>query len=243
MRGALQNGIPMVRSVILLSGGLDSAVNFKLTVDRGEAVAALTIGYGQRAAAREQHAAAAMCNRFGVPHVCVELPWLGALAETALTRADRELPAPHAETLDDPDHADDSTAVWIPNRNGVFINVAASYAEAAGAGAVVVGFNAEEAGRFPDNTAAFAGAATAALAFSTRNAVRVVCHTMELRKDAILKLGREIEAPFDLLWSCYDGGERHCGRCESCVRLRRAARRAGMEEWLTGQGVLPPAGE
>jgi len=243
MRGAHPNDIAMARSVVLLSGGLDSTVNFKLAVDRGEVVAALTVNYGQRAAACEQRAAAGMCDRFGVRHVCVELPWLGALAETALTRADRELPAPRPEELDDPDHADDSAAVWIPNRNGVLINVAASYAEAAGAEAVVVGFNAEEAGRFRDNTAAYAGAATAALALSTRNAVRVVCHTMELRKDAILKLGREIEAPLDLLWSCYDGGERHCGCCESCVRLRRAAREAGMEEWLTGQGVLPPAGE
>ena len=243
MRGAHPNGIPMVRSVVLLSGGLDSTVNFKLAVDRGEVVAALTVNYSQRAAAREQRAAADMCDRLGVPHVCVELPWLGALAETALTRADRELPAPHPEELDGPDHADDLAAIWIPNRNGVLVNVAASYAEAAGAGEVVVGFNVEEAGRFPDNTAAYASAATAALVFSTRNAVRVICHTMGLRKDAILKLGREIEAPLDLLWSCYDGGERHCGRCESCVRLRRAARRAGMEEWLAGQGVLPPAGE
>ena len=97
---------------------------------------------------------------------------------------------------------------------------------------VVTGFNAEEAVTFPDNTAEFAAAATAALAFSTANSVRVMSYTQTLEKPEIVRLGREIGAPVPLAWSCYHGGEELCRGCESCARLERALRAAGAWDWF-----------
>jgi 7-cyano-7-deazaguanine synthase len=129
----------------------------------------------------------------------------------------------------------------VPNRNGVLVNIAAAFAERLEADTVVVGFNREEAATFPDNGVEFVEAATRALALSTRKGVRVACPVGGLRKDEIVRLGREIGAPLREVWPCYEGGERMCGTCESCRRFRRALARAGLEAWFDGR--LPDGGD
>jgi 7-cyano-7-deazaguanine synthase len=219
-------------SVVLLSAGLDSAVALKRALDDGGVALALTFDYGQRAAAREVERARAMAERWSVPHRALALPWL---AETgggsALTRRDRALPRPARADLDRRGAAEATArAVWVPNRNGVFISVAAAFAEGLGAARVVAGFNAEEGATFPDNSEAFTEAATAALRLSTLSGVEVWAPTGRLRKVDIVRQGAEIGAPLDLVWSCYEGGALPCGTCESCARLRRAAEEAGLAE-------------
>jgi 7-cyano-7-deazaguanine synthase len=115
-----------------------------------------------------------------------------------------------------------AAAVWVPNRNGVFINIAAAFAESLGCEAVVCGFNAEEGQTFPDNTAEYAQAATAALAYSTLSQVRVWSPTQDLTKVEIVALARRIGAPLQHVWSCYEPGPEPCGECESCLRFARA---------------------
>ena len=145
----------------------------------------------------------------------------------------KPLPRLKPAELDDPVAAGRSAlAVWVPNRNGVFLAVAAAYAEALGAGRVVAGFNAEEAVTFPDNSEEFARATTRSLRLSTQNAVKVKSCTFRLRKPAIVALGLRIGAPMDLVWPCYEGGWRLCGRCESCLRFLRAIREARREDWF-----------
>ena len=223
----------MGSSVILLSGGLDSAVNLKMAADDGSARLALTFGYGQRAARNEVAAGRAMCDRLRLRHETIDLPWLGELGGSALTNAAVDLPAPSEHDLDDTAaSARSAEAVWIPNRNGIFVNVAAAHAEALGAESVVAGFNAEEAATFPDNSAAYINAATEALRFSTSTGVRLQSYTADLCKREIVALGCRIEAPLDLVWPCYEGGGSPCGVCESCVRFHRAVREADAEEWL-----------
>ncbi len=219
------------KSIVLLSGGLDSAVAFKKAADAGEVVLALTFDYGQRAAGREIDAAGEICGRFGVPHEVIRLPWLEKITKTALVARDQELPQPVPEALDDADGAasDSAARVWVPNRNGVFINIAAAYAEATGAGLVVAGFNAEEAVTFPDNSPQFVEAINGSLSFSTLKRVEVSSPTSYLNKGEIVRLGLEIDAPLDLLWSCYESGEKMCGSCESCMRLKRGLAEAGSD--------------
>ncbi len=204
-----------MKAVALLSGGLDSTVAFAMTAR--SCLLAITADYGQRAAAREIAAARRTARRHGVPHRVVRLPWLGG---GALTERTTRLPAPD---LDDARATRRSAAaVWVPNRNGVLLAVAASYAERLGAGAVVVGFNREEAATFPDNSRAFLAAATRALAYSTANAVRVLSPTAAWDKARIVREARRRRIPLDSIWPCYEGGRTWCGRCESCLRALRA---------------------
>jgi len=215
--------------IVLLSGGLDSAVAFKQTLDKGGLVLALTFDYGQRAARREAAAAAAISARYNVRHEIVSLPWLKKITKTALVAKGRPLPELKAHELDVSagKAAESAREVWVPNRNGVFINIAASYCESLGAQSIVAGFNAEEASTFPDNSTSFVEAVNNSLGYSTLNKAQVVAPLSGLDKADIVACGVEIGAPMDLVWSCYRGGRRMCGRCESCMRLKRALYQAG----------------
>ncbi len=228
-------------AVVLLSGGLDSAVNLKRALDDGGVALALTFDYGQRAARREAAAAAVMCRQLEVRHRVVALPWLAEICATALV--DQGKPVPKVQVCDLGERAvtegETADRVWVPNRNGVLVNAAAAFAEYLGASSVVAGFNAEEAATFPDNSADFVAAANAALAFSTRGKVSVKCYTHDLTKVEIVRMGREIGAPLPLVWSCYHGGSEHCWECESCARLERALRAAEAWEWFHAQRMVP----
>ena len=111
-------------------------------------------------------------------------------------------------------------AVWVPARNAVFVSIAAALAETVGAGCVIAGFNREEAATFPDNSRAFLEAATAFLGLGTRDGMRVESPTVDWDKPRIVAEAQRLGFVQDDFWSCYDGGERPCGRCESCVRSR-----------------------
>lgn len=231
----------MAGSIVMLSGGLDSTVALKCALDHGPVKAALTFDYGQRAVRREAGAAAAMCRRFRLRHEIVRLPWMAAITQTALVNRARAMPHPCAVQLDRAASAQRTAAhVWVPNRNGVFLAVAAAFAESLHAEEIVPGFNAEEAATFPDNSSAFLAAATRALVFSTRSGVRARCYTARCRKPQIVRLGLKIGAPLDLVWACYEGGRRMCGVCESCLRFVRGVREARAEAWfLDHHAALP----
>lgn len=218
-----------MKSVALLSGGLDSTVSVAQGLREGEVVLALTFDYGQKAARKECEAARGLAHHWGIEHRVMELPLLAEITGTALVRG--TVPEPAPELLDDPAQAlATAKLVWVPNRNGLFINVAACLAESLGASRIITGFNREEAVTFPDNTPEFVTATNGALAFSTANQVRVVSYTQRLAKAEIVQLGRRLGVPWEWVWSCYHGGERPCGRCESCLRFKRAFRQADGEE-------------
>jgi 7-cyano-7-deazaguanine synthase len=224
----------MTDAILLLSGGLDSAVAAHLARKAARPVLALTADYGQKAAGRELAAAYRIALSLGVPHRTIFLPFLRECAKGALVEHGRDVPRPALGDLDDTaGRAQDSArAVWVPNRNGALIAAAATYAESGGAGMVVVGFNREEAATFRDNTREFLEATNAALAFSTSNRVRVVSPTLEFDKVEIVRAAVREAIPIELCWSCYLGDVEPCGTCESCLRFRRAVTAAGAKEWL-----------
>jgi 7-cyano-7-deazaguanine synthase len=189
----------------------------------------LTFDYGQRAAAKEKTAAARLAAHYRIAHQVIEVPFLKEITGTALVSSGTGIPEPAMSGLDDFEAAAASAqSVWVPNRNGLFINIAASFAEAYQCRLVVTGFNREEAVTFPDNSPEFVCAVNGALSYSTMNKVEVVSYTQRLDKEDIVRLGMRLDVPFQYIWSCYRGEEKMCGRCESCMRFNRAARAAGL---------------
>lgn len=204
-----------MKGVAILSGGLDSTVSLAVAARKMDVALALTFDYGQRAARRERQAAGAIARHYRVPHRVIEIPWLARLTRTALVNRRARLPRHEMSERS-------AQAVWVPNRNGVFIEIAAAHAESAGAARLVTGFNREEAATFPDNSPAYVRAVNRALSYSTANGVRVVSFTAGLDKRAIVRLGRKLGVPLGLIWPCYEGGRSWCGSCESCLRSLRA---------------------
>lgn len=216
----------MKTALLLLSGGLDSAAHLSLAQAPDSPVvirATLTVNYGQRAAQREIAAARALSEKFGLPHTVLDLRWLGALGGSALTDSSMEMPDLATASLDDlTAAAATARQVWVPNRNGVLAEAAAAIAETRGLQMVLLGFNREEAMTFPDNSRGYMEALGQALQFSTQGRVEVGSLTVDLTKQQIVARIEELGAfPWELLWSCYEGGAEPCGHCESCRRLAR----------------------
>ena len=211
------------KAVILLSAGLDSSVNFFAALREFEVPLALTFNYGQRAALKEIEKSKKLASSKNVPHIVVDLPWLKPLGKSGLTHADGIIPKGRQIAMDNQATSKiTARAVWIPNRNGVFLNIAASFAESLRAKYIIPGFNAEEASTFPDNSFDFIRATRKSFSFSTANQVEVKCYTIRMTKPDIAKLGADLQLPFNDIWPCYLDEEKWCGQCESCQRAKRA---------------------
>jgi 7-cyano-7-deazaguanine synthase len=225
----------MDSNVVLLSAGLDSAVNFLIALEEGGVGAAVTVYYGQRAARREVEKSRALCERFKVKHLVLEELWLGEISSDSLTTFDMPLPEVKAEQLGDRVLIDKSMrSVWVPNRNGLLVNMGACVAEALGLPWVVMGLNAEEGATFPDNSPGFVRKVNRALTYSTLSGVRLRSFTIKWNKMDILREAMARDLDFHTIWSCYNGEELMCGSCESCARLIVAAEKLGALDKLQG---------
>ncbi len=233
----------MKSAVLLLSSGLDSAANLALAPRFGiEIKLTLTVDYGQRGAVKEMEQARKLASYFEIEHVEFNLSSFLDLvdAKSALFKGqDSKLPSP-LDLDSEIETAESAKVVWVPNRNGVLLSLAAALAESRSLDAVAVGFNKEEAKTFSDNTIDFMNAMSAALRYSTANKIEVVSVTSELTKEQIVERLSHAKFPFDLIWSCYRAPQTslgaHCGECESCLRLERALRR-GLPEAQSGDVV------
>lgn len=217
------------KSVVLLSGGLDSSVNFYEAHAQTEVLLAVTFDYGQRAKNKEIQSAQKLAARLGVPHRVLPLPFFSDFGGSSLI--DRRLSVPKGAEVDIASlEVSQQTAksVWVPNRNGIFLNIAAGYAEALGADLVIPGFNSEEAKTFPDNSEEFVHTMTQSLYFSTANRVMVHCYTIRMEKPEIVRRGLQLGVDFASIWPCYFEAELWCGECESCLRAKRALTEAGL---------------
>lgn len=215
-------------SVVLLSAGLDSTVNLYAAMHETDVKMTLTFDYGQKAATKEIERSQAIAKLLDIPHTVIQLPWLKNLGTSALTRDTLAIPA-GLSALDNPNvSVQTAKAVWVPNRNGVFLNIAASFAESLHAQLVVPGFNREEAATFPDNSLDFIRSARKAFSYSTANHVDVQCYTIAMGKPEIVELGKKMKVPFESIWPCYQARDRWCGECESCERSKRAFKAANL---------------
>ncbi len=211
------------KSIVLLSAGLDSTVNLFLAHQKTKVVKTITFDYGQIAAVKEIEKAQQISKQLGLENTVIDLPWLKKVSGSALTDSNKKVPVNTDIAIDDLQISLKSAkSVWVPNRNGVFLNIAASFADAYSIDYIIPGFNLEEAATFPDNSENFMTSINESFTFSTSNQVKVVSYTVQMTKSEIVKIALDQKIPLDLIWPCYFSGPEWCGQCESCLRTLRA---------------------
>lgn len=202
-----------MKSIILLSGGLDSLVSCGLCSKDTEL--ALTFDYGQKSADKEIKTSKRIADYYGIKHKVIKLDFLKEITNTSLV-SDEEIPT------DGDMNEQSAKSVWVPNRNALFLNIAASFCDSFGYSQIVIGANKEEAQTFPDNTKEFIEKINKTFEYSTQVHPLVVAPLINFDKNDIVKKALDENIPLKLVQSCYNNTDRHCGKCESCRRLKRA---------------------
>lgn len=222
----------MNKGIILLSGGLDSTVSMASLLNSTKFELALTFDYGQKSVKKETTAAYKLACHYGIEHKVIELKWLGEITDTSLVSGD-DIPKIDMRQLDNVAITKASCEnVWVPNRNGLFINIAACFADSMGGAAIVIGANKEEGATFTDNSKQFIENINLSLQKSTAADVKVTAPLIDLNKEEIVQKAIELNVPLKYINSCYTNTEKHCGVCESCSRLKRALIKCGKTEIL-----------
>ncbi|HEV7760999.1 MAG TPA: 7-cyano-7-deazaguanine synthase QueC [Acidimicrobiales bacterium] len=213
--------------VATVSGGLDSVTLAHTLAADGHDLVCLSFDYGQRHA-KEVDFARACADRLGADHHVVDLRSVGALlAGSALTDPSVAVPEGH--------YTDASMAVTVvPNRNAIMLAVAVGVATARGAAAVAAAVHAGDHTIYPDCRPAFIEAAEHEARLANEGFIadgfRILAPFVEISKADIVRRGAALDVPFAETWSCYIGGERHCGRCGTCVERREAFELAGVDD-------------
>ena len=216
----------MTHTVVLLSGGMDSTTALALATRDTTPVLALSVDYGQRHA-KELDAAAAIAHHYGVPHKVLDLTGWGELL-TGSSLTDPTVDVPHGH------YADENMAVTVvPNRNATMLMAAAGIADSLHATEVWAAVHAGDHTVYPDCRPEFITAANTTLAVSTEGRVSIYAPFVDRTKTDIAALGHDLNVPFHLTWSCYEGGTVHCGKCGTCVERREAFHDAGIMDPTT----------
>ena len=212
------------RAVVLLSGGMDSSVCAALAA-RDYNPAALHVSYGQRTEERERNSFLAICERLKIrDKLIVRNEALRAIGGSALT--DSAIAVPRAENI-----GSGVPVTYVPFRNAHFLAVAVSWAEALDAEKVYIGAVEPDSSGYPDCRPAYYQAFNAVVKAGTKEGrIEIVTPLIAMRKAEIVRLGLELDAPFDLTWSCYSREDRACGVCDSCVLRLRAFQAAGVDD-------------
>lgn len=211
------------KSIVLLSGGLDSMVSLAEAKLRTKVVLALTFDYGQKASEQEIISSRKISSFYKIPNKVLDMHCLKKITNSALTDVRKPLPKVSEEMLDDTRIMKKTAKeVWVPERNAIFITIAAAFAEKLKCDYVVCGFNLEESRTFPDNSREFVDSMNSVLKYSALMSIKAVSYTQNLKKEEIAKLGMKLNVPFHYIYSCYAGKAKMCGMCESCQRAKRA---------------------
>jgi 7-cyano-7-deazaguanine synthase len=211
------------KSVVLLSGGMDSCVCAALAT-RDTQAAAMHISYGQRTEKRERLAFDRICDRLGIEkRLALRNEVLRAVGGSALTDLEIRVPEIEAEI-----GRGGIPVTYVPFRNAHFLSAAVSWAEVLHATQVYIGAVEQDSSGYPDCRPAYYQAFNEVVREGTREGkIEIVTPLIAMRKAEIVKLGLQLDAPFDLTWSCYSREDKACGVCESCVLRLRAFAAAG----------------
>ena len=211
----------MKDSVIIVSGGMDSTT---LLYDRRDEIAlAISFDYGSNHNAREIAYAEMHCKRLGIEHITIPLDFMHKYFRSSLLEGADAIPEGH--------YADENmTSTVVPFRNGIMLAIACGIAESNGLKKVMIANHAGDHAIYPDCRTEFINAMSEAMGLGTYEGISVVAPYSDITKTDIARHGKEIGLNYAETWSCYKGGEKHCGKCGTCVERKEALHDAGIDD-------------
>ena len=211
----------MKDSVIIISGGMDSTT---LLYDMQERIAlGLSFDYGSNHNEREIAFAKLHCERLGVRHIVIRMGFIHDYFKRSLLSGADAIPEGH--------YADDNMrSTVVPFRNGIMLAIAAGIAESEGLKYVMMANHGGDHAIYPDCRPEFVSAMSAATKAGTYPGIEVLAPYTGLTKTDIALRGKQLGIDYAETWSCYKGGERHCGKCGTCVERREALHDAGIKD-------------
>ena len=208
-------------SIIVLSGGLDSTTMLYEYKDRIRM--AVSFHYGSNHNDKELACAKLHCERLGIPHLIIPLSFMADYFESSLLQGAAAIPEGHY------DDANMKSTV-VPFRNGIMLAVAAGLAETHHLKYVMLANHSGDHAIYPDCRPAFVDAMSAAIKAGTYDGVRIFAPYTNITKADIARHGKDLGINYAETWSCYKGGEHHCGKCGTCTERIEALREAGIDD-------------
>ena len=211
----------MKNSVIIVSGGMDS---ISLLYDHKDEIAlGISFDYGSNHNAREIPFAKMHCERLGIKHITINLDFMHQYFKSSLLDGAEAIPEGH--------YADDNMkSTVVPFRNGIMLSIAIGIAESNNLDQVFIANHGGDHTIYPDCRPEFINAIDAAATAGTYNNVKVVAPYTQITKSDIARIGKKLGIDYTETWSCYKGGEVHCGKCGTCVERKEALAEAGIED-------------
>ena len=211
----------MKNSVIIVSGGMDSIT---LLYDHKDEIAlGISFDYGSNHNAREIPFAKMHCERLGIKHITINLDFMHQYFKSSLLDGAEAIPEGH--------YADDNMkSTVVPFRNGIMLSIAIGRAESNNLDQVFIANHGGDHTIYPDCRPEFINAIDAAATAGTYNNVKVVAPYTKITKSDIARIGKKLGIDYTETWSCYKGGEVHCGKCGTCVERKEALAEAGIED-------------
>ncbi len=208
---------------VLVSGGMDSVVALHAAREEYEVVVALSFDYGSKHNHREIPLARHQAEQLGVLHEVIELAFMNELFHSDLLQSGGEIPEGHYEESN-------MKATVVPFRNGIMLAIAAGLAESRGAEGLVIAAHSGDHAIYPDCREEFMASMGDAIELGTYGKINLIRPFISLRKEEIAARGNALGVDFAQTWSCYRGGEIHCGKCGTCVERREAFELAGLTD-------------
>ena len=211
----------MKNSVIIVSGGMDSIT---LLYDHKDEIAlGISFDYGSNHNAREIPFAKMHCERLGIKHITINLDFMHQYFKSSLLDGAEAIPEGH--------YADDNMkSTVVPFRNGIMLSIAIGIAESNNLDQVFIANHGGDHTIYPDCRPEFINAIDATATAGTYNNVKVVAPYTKITKSDIARIGKKLGIDYTETWSCYKGGEVHCGKCGTCVERKEALAEAGIED-------------
>ncbi|MCR5797934.1 MAG: 7-cyano-7-deazaguanine synthase QueC [Eubacterium sp.] len=220
------------RALVLFSGGVDSTTCLAMVVDKygKDNVVALSVSYGQKHA-NELNSAKKLAEYYGVEHLYIDLAPLFSYSDCSLLQhSDQEIPKEsYDEQLKKTDGAPVDT--YVPFRNGLFLASAASIALSKDCNVIFYGAHHDDAAgnAYPDCSEKFNNAMNTAIFEGSGKQLRVEAPFVTKNKKEIVALGKKLGVPYQLTWSCYEGGDKPCGKCATCIDRKAAFAANGID--------------